>query len=192
MGTRGVIAEAHGTGWRGRYHHWDSYPEGLGKTLYELYHGHFKKDLDAMIRVMVHDHPAGWSTINNADWSMPIGYVEIKSDGGFDPNEYNKPKGPQCYCHGSRNEEASGFLLPHEDAGAEWGYVLDPKDKTMTVLRHIWGDSGGGYTGIGGMSAKVPLKWRVVKVINLDKPAPNWKKIQEAPARKSHSVAKKK
>jgi len=40
MSTQGVIARAVADGWEGCYHQFDSYPEGLGKTLWRLYHGH--------------------------------------------------------------------------------------------------------------------------------------------------------
>ena len=36
MSTRGVIARKDGDGFTGRYHHLDSYPSGLGQTLYRL------------------------------------------------------------------------------------------------------------------------------------------------------------
>ena len=70
MSTRGAIATiSKPEGFKGVYHHWDSYPTGLGATLYRLYNGHFQKDLPAMLKALINDHPAGWSTINDKDWS---------------------------------------------------------------------------------------------------------------------------
>ena len=78
MATRGAIARLNGVGrFRGVYHHWDSYPTGLGKTLFQVYQGHFGRDLDAMLRYLINDHPAGWSTINHTDFSLPAGYSEV-------------------------------------------------------------------------------------------------------------------
>ena len=77
MGTRGAIVRfTNGeiTEFEGRYHHWDSYPTGLGATLWGLYHGHFGKDLRRMLEVLIDEHPAGWSTINGGDFSMEPGY----------------------------------------------------------------------------------------------------------------------
>ena len=77
MSTRGAIVRlknGEGTQWAGVYHHWDSYPSGLGATLWDLYHGHFQKDLKGMLEVLIDEHPAGWSTIVNADWSFDPGF----------------------------------------------------------------------------------------------------------------------
>ena len=45
MSTREVIARQKGDVFEGRYHHWDSYPSGLGKALWELANGTFKGKL---------------------------------------------------------------------------------------------------------------------------------------------------
>jgi hypothetical protein len=76
MSTRGVIARPWGDGFEGRYHHWDSYPTGLGETLWGLFHGRYGGDLDRMQTELIDEHPAGWSTINNADWSQTPGFVD--------------------------------------------------------------------------------------------------------------------
>jgi hypothetical protein len=77
MSTRGVIARQNGTGFTGVYHHWGSYPEGLGKTLWELWHGDFKQDTGAMLKALIDEHPAGWSTICGKDFALPIGYRNL-------------------------------------------------------------------------------------------------------------------
>lgn len=76
MSTRGAIARTPDVGvtFKGVYHHWDSYPEGLGATLFELYRGEFQKDLPKMLRTLIDGHPAGWSTINNKDFTQEPGY----------------------------------------------------------------------------------------------------------------------
>jgi hypothetical protein len=76
MSTRGAIARAHGDGFKGVYHHWDSYPIGLGATLWHIYHAVFKGDLDQMLKALIDDHPAGWSTINGADWGVEAGWED--------------------------------------------------------------------------------------------------------------------
>lgn len=75
-----------GSGFAGRYHHWDGYPSGLGATLYELAQGPSPfPTVDDMLRVLIDEHPSGWSTINGADWTLPIGYV-------------NEHRGPCAVC----------------------------------------------------------------------------------------------
>ena len=77
MSTRAAIARwtniANGE-WAGRYHHWDGYPCGLGATLYHLVRRRVIGDLEMTIQMLVDEHPAGWSTINGADWSKQPGY----------------------------------------------------------------------------------------------------------------------
>jgi DNA-directed RNA polymerase subunit N (RpoN/RPB10) len=62
--------------WAGRYHHWDGYPSGLGATLYQLVRSKTLGDLSTTLRVLIDDHPAGWSTINGADWGKRPGYED--------------------------------------------------------------------------------------------------------------------
>lgn len=73
MGTRGCIAKPEGDGWAGRYHHWDSYPEGLGRTLQRV-HAELDGNLDEMIALLIDGEPVGWSTIVGKDMSLPKGW----------------------------------------------------------------------------------------------------------------------
>lgn len=77
MGTRGVIARQKGDSFEGRYHHWDSYPTGLGSALWELAHNHFRDNLEEMLHVLIDEHPAGWSTIVGKDFSLAPGYNNL-------------------------------------------------------------------------------------------------------------------
>lgn len=78
MSTRGVIARKDGDGFTGRYHHWDSYPSGLGRTLYQWAH---QMPRDRMLHLLLDEHPAGWSTIVGTDPSLTPGFVDVS-----DPN----------------------------------------------------------------------------------------------------------
>jgi hypothetical protein len=150
MATRGMIAFGTSeTSFEGRYHHWDSYPSGLGKTLYDLYNGHFQRDLDAMKRVLFDEHPGGWSTINDKDWSLEPGFGHGDGDR------------PQCYCHGDRDE---GPYEPYTPSTfeEEWGYIVTP-DRQMLIIRP---------------SQSKPLTQRLVGVVVLDGPEPDWDNIE--------------
>ena len=74
MSTRSVIARANGDSWAGRFHHWDGYPEGLGKTLIENATGPFVGNLAGMLKILIDDHPAGWDTIVGRDLNLPATY----------------------------------------------------------------------------------------------------------------------
>src|SRR6266852_4091609 len=118
MSTNGIIARSTGEAtFKGVYHHWDSYPNGgLGQALTQLLAGHFQNDLARMLRVLIDEHPAGWSTIVNKDFSLKPGYTSdsahpdpsdpdyaAKKEAFWSSPDYRRP---QCYCHGKRREEA--------------------------------------------------------------------------------------
>lgn len=181
MSTRAAIArptsnEGEAISFAGTYHHWDGYPTGLGSTLFELYRGHFNRDLDAMLKFLIDDHPGGWSTINGKDLSLPPGFTEMKSGvpsdpcavegcqyGAFQhaPGQYQKvkhtyvpkPLPPECYCHGERSEE--GWVVTQENAsgsGCEYVYVLKqtPDGAVMLILSS--------YTDIGSPTGEKDQK----------------------------------
>lgn len=109
MSTRGAIARLTGTlppRFRGRYHHWDSYPTGLGRMLWHLYHGHFQQDLNAMLRLLLDEHPAGWNTIVGKDFNLLPEIGGFGNNTGQENNEGMDALRPQCYCHGDQSEEA--------------------------------------------------------------------------------------
>ena len=81
MATRGCIAKWVGEGeWEGVYHHWDSYPTALGKTLWDLFHGRYEGNVDHMVRELIEETPQGWSTCNG-DWSKGIGLARTEHEG---------------------------------------------------------------------------------------------------------------
>lgn len=169
MGTRGVIARVTNDGFEGRYHHWDSYPDGLGDTLFNLLRGHFEGDIEAMLKILIDDHPAGWSTINDGDFSLPPGYLEITED-------MEKAHGPQCYCHGVRDEEGTDLVDMKQAVGigCEWAYAFNQK-RQMVVLSSF-NDDGGKMIGMFGMG-NPDAKWKIAAIIELDGQEPDWEAI---------------
>lgn len=125
MPTRAIIARQRGDGWEGRYHHADGYPAGLGAALYALYHGHFQRDIERMLAVLIDEHPAGWSSIIGADWSQVPRYHLAWPD---------TDTAPACFCHGSRHEPPALYT---SDAPQyqDYLYVLSPIGRTMAVFR---------------------------------------------------------
>jgi hypothetical protein len=171
MSTRGIIARSTGEStFAGRYHHWDSYPSGLGVALVELYRGHFKHDLTRMLQVLLDKHPAGWSTIVHKDFNLKPGYTNVGSrpDGMSIEEFQNQPlnRRPQCYCHGHRHEE--GFLHDEKsDCGAEWAYVSDEEEKVLHVLDREKHEVSGEYhwQGVGriDLDCEDSINWMTIE-----------------------------
>lgn len=117
MSTHGTILRSNHTG---VYHHFDSYPNGLGRALWNLLHGHFKGDTKAMLKVLIDEHSAGWSTIVDSDFSMSPGYT---NGGGERDNR------PACYCHGDRHQNP----MPMSGLCEEYNYVFSSSGDTMRI-----------------------------------------------------------
>ncbi len=185
MSTRGVIARlTHVLPPRfcGRYHHWDSYPSGLGQTLWKLYHDHFNCDLNAMLRVLLDQHPAGWSSINGADFNLVSGFTELTSRKSEAREEADGLR-PECYCHGDRCEEA--WEVTEQNAsgsGCEWAYAFaasaHPKHDVMLVLSS-YRPSGQKMIGFFGQGDPQAV-WLVVGVVDLKREEPDWDELDEA------------
>jgi hypothetical protein len=142
VSTRSAIARPAGDGWEGRYHHFDGYPSGLGIELLRLHQDVFDGDVDRMTRVLIDDHPAGWSTINDSDWRQAPGFQE-----GFSTTD--DPKPPRCYCHGDRAEAENAITCqcPTDTSRCdplfiEWAYVLTPRGVGVYASES---DGAGGY-----------------------------------------------
>jgi hypothetical protein len=123
MSTRSIIARAPGEGiFKGVYHHWGGYPTGLGKYLTEILTAQFGNDLPRMLRTLIDEHPAGWSTILHKDFTLTPGYMWEKarhpsSEGKSDADYCSAMEAygalpdvrrPQYYCQGERSEEGAG------------------------------------------------------------------------------------
>lgn len=153
MGTRGVIARAKGDGWEGRYHHWDSYPTGLGKRLQEVYQ---QIGLERMKKLLIDEHPVGWSTILACDITKEPGFraYGVPHDDEPDPHDHpahdtwERSHGPQCYCHGDRHETEELLITDQsDDCGTEWAYVLAEKVPVMTIYKRRYSPDRWAYAG---------------------------------------------
>lgn len=142
MGTRAVIAKPDGEmGWVGRYHHWDGYPSGLGATLAEW---HERLGAAELTRILIDEEKVGWSTINDADLTLPPAWEEL---GG------SERSGPLSY---SVRGETDELLITHDgdDCGTEWAYVI--REDEIEVLERRYGKPGadeGHGTGLFGLGA---------------------------------------
>jgi len=89
---------------KGVYHHWDGHPTTLGETLFDLRNGQFEGDTKAMLKYLIDEQPAGWSTING-------GSFDRINDRAFEITEKN----------------AAG-------SGCEYAYAFTKDGATMVVL----------------------------------------------------------
>jgi hypothetical protein len=186
MSTRSCITRPAKGGFKGVYHHWDGYPAGVGSRIYELYNTIFEKNVEKMLKFLIDDHPAGWSSIWG-DPFKPIGFVENdwNSRGSMDINEYQMKKPMMCYCHGSRSEEA--WPMTHKNAsesGCEYAYVIS-SDGHMLILSDYFpedhpvfvGEKAIGAFGMGPKGSEI--KWCVIGEVDLNGSEPDWESFKE-------------
>ena len=165
MGTRGIIVRLDKKRrFAGNYHHWDSYPTKLGKTLWKLYHEHFERDLKQMLQVLIDEHLGGWSTINGADFTLEPGWS----------NASIEQMNPVCYCHGDRHEEGR-LIYPEDDYGAEWVYVFNEETNSMAILMAV---DEAGIHAVGAFGTNPARKtWSALASFSLDGEEPNWEAL---------------
>ena len=74
MGTRSVVAARQDDGsWRGRYVHWDGYPEGVGQAVKEII---ARDGREKAIQTLMVDN-YGWSAVNAQDeQDLGLGYTD--------------------------------------------------------------------------------------------------------------------
>lgn len=184
MATCGIIARKTSGGFEGRYHHWDSYPDGLGRALYRMYHEHFQQDIQAMLHFLIDEHQAGWSTLVETDLAMTPGWTTfVFEEPCPEPNtalsqvlyqdwqvrythalarwEATDGRRPRCYCHGLRHEEGRLITALNQEPDAEYLYVID----AGTCLMEIY---------------QADDSKRLLGVVALDGPEPDWAQVQEA------------
>lgn len=152
MSTRSVIAEPYGDGFRGRYHHFDGYPSGVGHELWDLYHGHFAGDVDEMVCYLVTDEPQGWSNIIGADFSLPKGWHDSHARDNVCA-VCGQPMWrhyAQYYPEGSASDpmvngsHRAGLLLPNQvvQLGHDFHEIESPQGPQSYTAR---GETGPGY-----------------------------------------------
>lgn len=126
MATRGAICSLtqDKKGFRGVRHQRYSMPEALGKQLWDLYHGHFEKDLEKMLGFLINDHPGGWSSIVGADFSLPASYQMSK-----------ERFGPMCLCHGRLSAPDHPITAKSVfEFNLAWTYVFNVEARELGIV----------------------------------------------------------
>lgn len=163
MSTRAMIGRKTAEGFAGRYHHWDGYPSGLGRALYELRNGHFHGDTAAMLAVLLDQHPAGWSTIVDRDFAQSPAW--------------GSKTAPECLCHGGRHDPTWKVTQANAaGSGCEYAYVFDG-DAMAVLSAQTEGRQMIGFGGYGDPDAA----WVELARVDLNGPAPDWEAIERQP-----------
>lgn len=131
MATRGIVAHATSKGWRGRYAHWDNYPERMVAVLGELV---ARDGRSAVAHTLCYEH-ASWSVID------PL----AKPSEAGEPSLY---EAHACvtgygYAHTDTSLDDPSAWFTHEDtelAWCEWLYIIH---ETMLEVRRIVRDENG-------------------------------------------------
>lgn len=153
MSTRAIVAyKTKDDKWEGVFNHWDGYPSGLGKEIWEILHNDFidnkgaigitncgtpENAVKAFIDIMIKGHGGGWSTF-----------------------------GKICHCHSPAfvlRDGLTKMVLSEKDLKDTWCeylYVLDPTKASMDI-----------FTITGGGT-------KLLKTVKLTGAEPNWDKIE--------------
>lgn len=137
--------------WRGVYNHFDGYPDGLGKAIWDRVQeyaagGRKMTDvLNAFVDIEINGHTSGWSSFASR----------------------------VCYCHdpyfvmrdGVNHKKATDTNKDIDPLFIEWVYIIDPKKESMDVLKSI--EKDGKYIHV------------YIKTIEFTEKEPNWKELNE-------------
>lgn len=207
MSTRSVIGRKTASGFTGVYHHWDGYPSGLGAQLFEVFNGYFKRDMPAMLKYLIDDHPAGWSTIVGADFTIAPG--QRKRDEGpcalcGCPNwmhytqyyaSHNLPTPPSfngtsahVFNHGYKESETpqGPECYPDREAcimdeasasGSGCEWAYVFAGKSTMEIYSSYHPTGGKMIGMFGCG-NPDARWYLIASVDLTAAEPNWKQIE--------------
>lgn len=217
MSTRSCIARLTGEhAFVGVYHHWDGYPTALGATLWNLYRNYFQRDLARMLSFLIDAHPAGWSTINGANFDLAPEYSDTRPcihcgkeyvdhlewPSGSGPGQGSGAIGTLAlghkyeYDHEARHpaqcychgerSEEPNPVDQDSDCGMEWAYVFDVDRRRLLVFERLYESSGSHMVGMFGMGAPGNQRWALAADIDLDGKEPNWSKINARTYARTH------
>lgn len=173
MSTRAIIAKPDGDGWKGRYHHSDGYPTGLGLTLITAKDWFFRGNLASMIQHLIDAEPLGWSTINVLNPSNPPAWCNGLTHKPPCTGESHNHTHPQSYTARGEEAQPGGNWVSDKDATeswCDWAYVLREEGIEVIAIRYYFSDESPhkreavsfgivAWGDVDGMSAKEPLRY---------------------------------
>lgn len=123
----------------------------MGLALSRWWRTRFEGDTERMLREIIDEHPAGWSTLCANEWGTP----------GFGG------AGVACYCHGERHKPAQVVTEKNaSECGCEYAYVF--KGNRMLVLSSY---TPSGHKMVGAFGCGDPgAHWRQIRDVDLAAP----------------------
>jgi len=155
MATRGIIAIQNKTGFKGGYHHWDSYPTGLGEYLFDT----FQQEGWAIVeRGTQHT----WSSLSSDECHC----CGTMSDGR---TEKFRAADDKTDCGAEY-----AYAFQHES------WTDNSGEKHDTHYMHIYGKQSGGKQVIEMFGMTTPnSEWALIASIDLNGSKPDFKKIEQ-------------
>lgn len=129
MPTQAVIARptdpADPSKFAGMYVNADGYPTHTGRAIWRAYHLSFGRDLEALARYYIDQHPTGWSV---------LGADAVGKD--------------ECFCHDKGEGEQPGWTRTQDQVDdVDYTYVLRPEGLEIMRFGRVkekvtvpWGD----------------------------------------------------
>lgn len=125
MATRGIIAVQRADGWRGRYAHWDNYPERIVPTIARMVE---RDGITKVVTTLINDNQS-WSVIDDKQEKFPVTLTDNENDSvvvGYGV----------IHTDLEPNDPSSWFTEDDTElAWAEWVYVI--RDFGIEVMKVV-------------------------------------------------------
>ncbi|ALY10867.1 hypothetical protein WILDE_85 [Arthrobacter phage Wilde] len=135
MGTRGIMGFASGDQLVITYNHYDSYPEGLGKNVFEWAKQANLEDAKQQL--------AKITLVNESDSPTPE-QIEKLTEAGFKPQSVSTGMDFYSWLRDCQGDPAKTLAAPFVNDGKEfawdpgyieWGYIVDFDKRTVEVYK---------------------------------------------------------
>lgn len=167
---------------RGVYHHWDGYPTGVGRKLYDLMQQNQFEDVNMLLGVLL-SHPTGYSSLMNWDGEAvklwPRSVYE-KTQASY--NNYLRGRdamnaiGLAYYFDEIDEPYLSKHYLTHtSDIGEiDFAYLVDPRDTSKIEIYKVGPQYR--FVSIENKIEENPPMYYLIHIgnINLNEPEENW------------------
>lgn len=191
MSTRSCIAKPRKKdGWEGVYHHSDGYPEGVGRTIWNLVKNRYKGDVAKFHKEIIDNNLDGWSALRvfHPDWGDPEALLNWDGESviGVDDNmKRYKIEGtdpiipiPISYKNDPERSNNETECPCNETDGdplfIEWVYVVKPDGLAIYANQSCKEDDPGSVKYDNCVFRHV-----FVQEIAWNDPEPDWEKIRK-------------